>query len=113
MADPISIMAIAGLVYAGRKLSKPTETYISEGAPIEQDSVQENLEFNDRNININDTYLGEASPLVEQTIFHKQEVGSFGDIASTQRSSGGEVLEMRDRVMYDGGRMNNLSLIHI
>ena len=40
MADPISIMAIAGLVYAGRKLSKPTETYISEGAPIEQDSVQ-------------------------------------------------------------------------
>ena len=64
MADPISIMAIAGLVYAGRKLSKPTETYTSEGAPIEQENEQENIEFNDRNININDTYLGEASPLV-------------------------------------------------
>ena len=107
MADPISIMAIAGLVYAGRKLSKPTETYISEGAPIEE----ENTNFNDRDITINDTYLGEASPLIEQTNFHKQEVGSFGDIASTQRSSGGEVLEMRDRFMYDGGRMNNLSPI--
>jgi len=111
MADPISIMAIAGLVYAGRKLSKPTETYTSEGAPIEQENVQENIEFNDRNININDTYLGEASPLVEQTIFHKQEVPSFGDVAASQRSSGGEVLEMRDRFMYDGGRMNNLSPI--
>ena len=111
MADPISIMAIAGLVYAGRKLSKPTETYTSEGAPIEQENVQENIEFNDRNININDTYLGEASPLVEQTNFHKQEVSSFGDVAAAQRSSGGEVLEMRDRFMYDGGRMNNLSPI--
>ena len=111
MADPISIMAIAGLVYAGRKLSKPTETYTSEGAPIEQDNVQENLEFNDRDITINDTYLGEASPLVEQTMFHKQEVSSFGDVAASQRSSGGEVLEMRDRIMYDGGRMNNLSPI--
>ena len=27
MADPISVAAIAGLVYAGRKLSQPKETY--------------------------------------------------------------------------------------
>ena len=34
MADPISIMAIAGLVYAGRKLSQPDEKYTVEGNPI-------------------------------------------------------------------------------
>ena len=39
MADPISIMAIAGLVYAGRKLSQPDEKYTVEGNEIEEVEV--------------------------------------------------------------------------
>ena len=35
MADPISILAIAGLVYAGRKLSKSDEKYTVEGNSIQ------------------------------------------------------------------------------
>ena len=43
MADPISVAAIAGLVYAGRKLSQPKETYIltpEQGAPTIEPSYK-------------------------------------------------------------------------
>jgi len=40
MADPISIMAIAGLVYAGRKLSQPDEKYTIEGNEIEESRIR-------------------------------------------------------------------------
>ena len=108
MADPISIMAIAGLVYAGRKLSQPDEKYTIEGNEIEEPEIVS--EFSDRDVSIQSEYLGPLSPLVEPSYNSKQEMGSFGQIAPQQRSSGGEVLSMRDR-MYDAGRMNNLSPI--
>jgi len=109
MADPISILAIAGLVYAGRKLSKPEETYAIEGKSIEEDVVLKQ-EF-DRDVVINDSFLGPVSPLVEPTYTSKEEVASFAEVAPQQRSSGAEVLAMRNRMMYDGGIMNNLSPI--
>jgi len=109
MADPISILAIAGLVYAGRKLSKPEEqkpeNYKIEGKPLEDESPMV------RDVVIKDEYLGQTSPLVEPTYSSKQEMNSFGEVAPQQRSSGNEVLSMRDRFMYDGGIMNNLSPI--
>ena len=108
MADPISILAIAGLVYAGRKLSKSDEEkYSIDGKSIEDESriVSES----DRDITIDSAYLGPLSPLVEPTYQNKQEVSSFGDVSQQTRSSGGEVLDMRGRMMYDGGVMNNLS----
>ena len=108
MADPISILAIAGLVYAGRKLSKSDEEkYSIDGKSIEDESriVSES----DRDITIDSAYLGPISPLVEPTYQNKQEVSSFGDVSQQTRSSGGEVLDMRGRMMYDGGVMNNLS----
>ena len=108
MADPISLMAIAGLVYAGRKLSKPVETYV-ESSEIESQPAIETNEFSDRDITIRDTYLGEASPLVEQEYTLKHELPSFGDVVPNRGTSGAEVVEMRDRIMYDGGIMNNLS----
>tara|TARA_Y100000361_G_scaffold153615_1_gene175899 strand:- start:943 stop:2133 length:1191 start_codon:yes stop_codon:yes gene_type:complete len=108
MADPISLMAIAGLVYAGRKLSKPVEMYESNSG---DNTKLENNEFNDRDITIRDAYLGPASPLIEPQITLKatDEAGNFGDTAPNIRTSGSEVIEMRDRFMYDGGIMNNLS----
>src|SRR5210317_285910 len=108
MADPISIMAIAGLVYAGRKLSQPDEKYTVEGNEIEEPEIVS--EFSDRDVSIQSEYLGPLSPLVEPSYNSKQEMGSFAQIAPQQRSSGGEVLSMRNR-MYDAGRMNNLSPI--
>src|SRR6056300_249592 len=109
MADPISILAIAGLVYAGRKLSKPEEqkpeNYRLEGKPLEDESPMA------RDVVIKDEYLGQTSPLVEPTYSSKQETSSFGEVAPQQRSSGNVILLMRDRFMYDGGIMNNLSPI--
>lgn len=109
MADPLSIFAIAGLVYAGRKLSKSSdEQYTLQAAQI-ADQVDVRPESN-RNVTIDDDFLGQTSPLVESEYMSKTEVSSFGDISQQGRSSGGEVLEMRNR-MYDGGIMNNLSPI--
>lgn len=106
MADPISILAIAGLVYAGRRLSRPDETYTIEGNPIEEPEVVS--EFSNRDVAIQSEYLGPLSPLIEPTYTTKSEIGSFAEIAPQRRSSGGEILSMRNR-MYDAGRMNNLS----
>ena len=107
MADPISILAIAGLVYAGRKLSRPDEMYTVEGKSIEEEQEVVS-DFSNRDVTIQSEYLGPLSPLVEPSYTSKEEVGSFAEIAPQKRSAGGEVLNMRNR-MYDAGRMNNLS----
>jgi hypothetical protein len=97
MADPISLMAVAGLVYAGRTLSTKTEPPKVEikqpvlKAPVEVEIGNSNFETN-----------------VE--VPRKMEMASFADIAKQQRSGGQEILNMRNR-MYDQGRMNNLSPI--
>ena len=103
MADPISLAAIAGLVYAGRTLSSKSEPpkviqpiIQPEQVPvIDDDGVPE--------------FVGrDFEPRVE--VPHKTEMASFADIGIQQRSGGQEVLNMRNR-MYDTGRMNNLSPI--
>tara|TARA_B110000503_G_scaffold116469_1_gene175620 strand:- start:2071 stop:3210 length:1140 start_codon:yes stop_codon:yes gene_type:complete len=99
MADPISLLAVAGLVYAGRALStqKPkTEMYSPEG----------------KGRMLNDG-MGAVSPPPYNTdkrfeVPSKIEMESFADLGRQQRSSGQELLDMRGR-MFDSGRMNNLS----
>ena len=108
MADPISIMAIAGLVYAGRKLSQPDEKYTVEGNPIEEPEVPS--DFSTMEVTSQTEYSGPISPLVEPSYTSKREMSSFSESAPQQRSSGDEVLSMRNR-MYDAGKMNNLSPI--
>jgi len=100
MADPISLAAIAGLVYAGRTLSnKPSvpepQVQVQVRAPPPEDIVPQ---FQER----------EFEERVE--VPHKVEMTSFADIGRQQRSGGQEILNMRNR-MYDTGRMNNLSPI--
>src|SRR6056300_1029946 len=92
MADPISIMAVAGLVYAGRTLStKSVPSVVPEKPVVKVPREVENKNF---------------EPTMQMP--HKREMESFADIAVQQRSGGQEILNMRNR-MYDQGRMNNLS----
>ncbi len=96
MADPISLMVIAGLVYAGRRLSLRSEP----PAPVDYEDP---------------VLMPKQQPITENVqmsvrIPPKSEMASFADIAVQQRSGGQEILNMRNR-MYDQGRMNNLSPI--
>ena len=92
MADPVSLLAVAGLIYAGRKLSEvpeqPKKVVVKE--PELYDTEFEEIEFTD--------------PFADR----KSEVDSFSVVAPQGRSSGQELLGMRGR-LYDAGRMNNLS----
>lgn len=80
MADPISVLAVAGLIFAGRKMSQ-------QMSPIQQKK---------------ETYTEQ-----ERVYMTKTESPSFSVIAPQQRSTGTEMLDMRNR--FDQGRMNNLS----
>src|SRR6056300_228442 len=104
MADPISLAAIAGLIFAGRSFSKKAES-----EPV-QPEVDQTVEFIERPQNAYD----EVSEMVERgfeprmEIPQKRGMDNFADISYQQRSGGQEILNMRNR-MYDQGRMNNLS----
>lgn len=102
MADPISLLAVAGLVYAGRTLSTADKSKTEKYSP--EPKVR----------NTNDG-MGAAQPSFKQDDFvsrvqvpSKQEMKSFADVSRQQRSAGQEVLSMRDR-MFNRGHMNNLS----
>lgn len=97
MADPISLLAVAGLIYTGRNLSNRldrTAPQVIEEIDFTQYEPEYEEEFEDQ--------VAEVSK--------KYEVTSFSELAPQQRSSGQEVLDLRDR-MFDRGRMNNLSPI--
>ena len=98
MADPISLMAVAGLVYAGRTLSTKSVPPPPPEREAEKPVVKAPVEVQNNNF----------EPAVEYP--QKREMESFADIAIQQRSGGQEILNMRNR-MYDQGRMNNLSPI--
>lgn len=102
MADPISIIAIAGLAYIGKKLSEPKkeeykllveeEPVVAERVmvPVSQEREQSLLRIPDR----------------------KVETTNFAVIAPQSRSNGADALAARDRMNdNDFGRMNNLSPI--
>ena len=102
MADPISLAAVAGLIFAGRSLSnKPV---VEQPLVVEQPPVV----YNNNNDEVPEFTERDFEPQVE--VAHKMEVASFADISRQQRSGGQEILNMRNR-MYDTGRMNNLSPI--
>jgi hypothetical protein len=99
MADPISIAAVAALVYAGKVLSAPSPTQTAQAPTptpvrVAMDAGPEDQEEED------------FIPYNES----KVEVPSFGEVNPQRRTSGGEILNMRNR-LYDQGTMNNLSPI--
>jgi hypothetical protein len=94
MADPLSLLAVAALVYTGRQLSEKSEPpQKAPEPPLLQEEPQEEIEVED---GLDFDFNG------------KREMGSFATIAPQKRTSGGEMLEMRNR-MYDTGRMGNVS----
>jgi hypothetical protein len=96
MADPISLMAIAGLVFTGRNLStksQPAKVSVEDTPTLKNPEINESNNFQPTN-----------------EVPRKREMENFGDITMQQRSGGQEILNMRNR-MYDHGRMNNLSPI--
>ena len=104
MADPISLAAVAGLIFVGRALSDKTEPAkvvqrIAEREQIEDTPVVRETVYEERT---------DFEPRVE--VPRKEEVTSFADIGRQSRTGGQELLTMRDR-MYDRGVMNNLSPI--
>ena len=97
MADPISLMAVAGLIYAGRTLStKSNPPPPPPTKEVENRVVKAPVEVNNDNF----------EPLI--SIPQKRELENLADITAQERSGGQEILNMRNR-MYDHGRMNNLS----
>jgi hypothetical protein len=99
MADPVSVLALLGLVYTGKKLAEQPvvarqEKYKSPDAAVE--TVNLNTDFK---INMREREL--TSPTVT----------NFGDIVPQARSSGGEVIDMKDRFVADLNIHNNLSSI--
>lgn len=103
MADPISLAAVAGLIYAGRALSNK-----SEPEPVIQQVVEQSQPVVYNDDVVTELIDREFEPRVE--FQSKREMESFADIGRQQRSGGQEILNMRNR-MYDTGRMNNLSPI--
>lgn len=91
MADPISIITIAGLAYIGKKLSEPRKGIFYPAAK-EVETIEPEMQ---------------DGPLLRLPD-RKTEVPAFGIVAPQNRSNGTEILSMRNR-MYDAGRMNNLS----
>lgn len=100
MADPISLMAVAGLVYAGRTLAaaKATPT-VAPPEPMPEQSMPP-------------LPVRDSSPVMETTfaprIAPKVAVNNLADITPQKRFDGSEISTFRNRV-YDTGRMNNLS----
>lgn len=102
MADPISLMAVAGLVFAGRNLSKKSEPpKVENSVAPPPPPVQKNLEIDEMRTNFEPTLQ----------FPHKREMESFADITAQQRSGGQEILNLRNRVYDSPARMNNLSPI--
>ena len=99
MADPLSILAIAGLVYTGKKLSQKTEkseNYVTQNT-IQTPEEQITSDFVPSVVN----------PFSQPQFQNKLETPSFADIAPQPRTSGQELMGMRNR--FDAGRMNNIS----
>lgn len=96
MADPVSVLAVLGLVYAGRTLSKSSETYISQPT---MKKLPDDFEVRPTDFRVNSE---------ERALADQQVISPFGDIVKQERSSGQEILDMKDRFNVDG-RMNNLS----
>ena len=109
MADPLSILAVLGLAYAGRKFSE-------EQTPkkvVEIPEIQEPTSRDDNRSVITTSYTGAYKEDPGVTPFgimrsEKFEQPSFGEVAPMKYVNGEPVHDFRDRP-YVSGKMNNLS----
>ena len=107
MADPLSILAILALAFAGKKMSSvPAPPDMSENpgvAPVEKDGARDVLLNNFTGASASDPGLGSfgvnSNPKMAQP--------SFGDMGKTTFVNGMPVQDFRDRP-WVSGQMNNL-----
>ena len=109
MADPLSILAVLGLAYAGRKLSEEQAPQKAPEAPV----VQAPVSRDDNRSVITTSYTGAYKEDPGETPFgiirsEKFEQPSFGEVAPMKYVNGEPVHDFRDRP-YVSGKMNNLS----
>ena len=98
MADPASILAVAGLAYVGKKLSERySEPYETETPKVYTPKPPVEVKAPD--------IIGEVDARLPA---RKVEIPTFADISPQKEYGGDGILSMRNR-MYDTGRMNNLS----
>uniref|UniRef100_A0A6C0JYX1 DUF5899 domain-containing protein n=1 Tax=viral metagenome TaxID=1070528 RepID=A0A6C0JYX1_9ZZZZ len=110
MADPLSVMALMGLIYAGKTLSE-REVPVRKNNPEPENSdpfIPPNAGAIMAATNFNTDFKvnGEERALVSNEV-----QTPFTDLVKQSRSSGQEVLDMKDRFVTDLGVMNNLSPI--
>ena len=108
MADPISLAAVAGLIYVGRALSDKTEPAKVVQRIADKEQVEDVV--TDTPVSREKVYKERADFEARVEVPSKKEVTNFADIRQQSRTGGQELLNMRDR-MYDRGVMNNLSPI--
>lgn len=115
MADPVSVLALLGLVYTGKMLAEnpvslsssqqilnqggPGPSKIKDATKVDVEQINLNTDFK---INSEERQL--TSPQVAET-------ATFADIVPQTRSSGGEVLDMKDRFATGLNVHNNLASI--
>lgn len=99
MADPLSIAAILGLVFAGTKLSQNVPP--KDEVPPSRENTTELL-ANEL------TSIPGENPRISLNDLGKQEHPSFGVMAPMKYTAGDPVYNFRDRP-YISGKMNNLS----
>ena len=108
MADPLSILAIIALAFAGKKLSfepKPPDMSENPGvAPVTNDGARDVLLNNFTGVSPPDPGLGSFGV----TSNSKNAQPSFGDVGQTTYVNGMPVQDFRDRP-WVSGQMNNLA----
>ena len=110
MADPLSVLAVMGLAFVGRSLSNSgktsggTETYMRQPPTAELPSDFKDTRSVPR-AELNTDFRVNSE---ERALSDNQVISPFGDIVKQERSSGQEIMDMKDRFSVDG-RMNNLS----
>ena len=113
MADPLSVMALMGLIYAGKTLSE-REVPVRKNNPGTEER-QESEPFvppNASSIIASTNFNTDFKVNSEERALVSNEVQKpFTDLVKQSRSSGQEVLDMKDRFVTDLGVMNNLSPI--
>ena len=107
MADPLSIAAILGIIYAGRKLGSNSTNDVTIPEPIQESSAPEEYEYNDKSRDLILNHLKQPG-IISEPVNKKQETGNFGDINFSQYVHGEPTHDLSSRY-YVSSKMNNLA----
>ena len=106
MADPFSIAAILGIIYAGRKLGMTSDSPPKKEFYASDSSIAE-YAYNDESRSLQLNQL-KAPGLISEPVGKKQEVANFGDISFSQYVNGEPNHDMTNRYVVSS-LMNNLA----